>query len=323
MSGLGEFEIIERFFTRLDRRRDVVRGVGDDAAVLDVPADHYLVAAVDTIVEGVHFPADLAAEHVGWRSLAVNLSDLAAMGAKPSWATLSLSMPAANEDWLAGFAAGLAELARAFDVALVGGDTVQGPLVITVEALGFVERDRHLTRSGAVVGDLLYVSGTPGEAAAGLELLSTHAGHDPADDLVMRFSRPQPRIELGRKLRGIATAAMDVSDGLLADLGKLCAASGCGAELDLARLPLSDTLVRRFGSERAENFALCGGDDYELLFTLPADSGARFGVQTDLPVSCTQIGRIVPGTDVTCRRDGARVMVKSAGFDHFRRDAGS
>ncbi len=223
---LGEFELIERFFRRASPRDDVLLGVGDDAALLEVPPGQALVAATDTLVEGRHFLAGAPADSVGHQALAVNLSDLAAMGADPAWALLSLSLPDADADWLQRFAEGLFAVAGQHDVALVGGDTVRGPRVVTITALGFVPPALALRRDGARPGDVLYVSGWLGEAAAGLATLKSGAMAVSSDPLVHRYLFAEPRVALGRALRGRATAAMDISDGLLGDLGKLCATSG-------------------------------------------------------------------------------------------------
>ena len=315
--SLGEFDIIERYFSRLGRRPDVLLGVGDDAAVLAVAPGDRLVAAVDTIIEGVHFPDDFVAADIGWRSLAVNLSDLAAMGARPAWATLSLSLPTASADWLDGFAAGFAELAAQWDIALVGGDTVRGPLVVTVQVLGHIERDRWLTRSGARPGDLVVVSGTPGDAAAGLAAWPRRDRATAAErSLIDRFTRPIPRIELGRQIRCRASAAMDISDGLLTDLGKLCAASGCAAEIDLDRLPCSAALASSATSSEREKYVLAGGDDYELVFTIGDHEYAEL-VKAELAVDCTAIGRIRAGRGVICQRNGVAVPAPVGGYDHF------
>jgi thiamine-monophosphate kinase len=316
---LGEFDLIERYFRRASRRRDVLLGVGDDAALLEVPPGLALVAATDTLVEGRHFLPGAPPRSIGHQALAVNLSDLAAMGAEPAWALLSLALPEPEERWLAEFADGFFALADANGVALVGGDTVRGPLVVTVEVLGFVDAARALKRSGARPGDTLYVSGWPGESAAGLAALLRGGADDASDDpLVRRHLFAQPRIVLGQALAGIATSAMDVSDGLLGDLRKLCAASGVGATLELDALPLSEALLSRHAPEQCENFALHGGDDYELLFTLPAgcpvpgESGAA-----GLP-RLTRIGRITAGGGVRCTRGGVEEPVSGAGYDHFR-----
>ncbi|HEX2493588.1 MAG TPA: thiamine-phosphate kinase [Steroidobacter sp.] len=316
--SLGEFDIIARYFTRPCRRADILLGVGDDAAVLDQPADRNLVIAMDTLVEGVHFPESASAADVGYRAIAVNLSDLAAMGAQPRWMTLSLSLPRADERWLAGFAAGLFELADRYEVALVGGDTVRGPLVITVQIGGWVERDVWLMRSGARAGDLLFVSGVPGEAAAGLATIQRHMdGGEAGAHLRRRFWRPQPRVELGRTLRTIAGAAMDVSDGLLSDCEKLCAASGCGALIDLNALPASQSMRALFDENACMGFQLAGGDDYELLFTLAPERVAELRVVQG-PLNATQIGVITAGGAVRCERGGRIVSVADCGgYDHF------
>ncbi|HQR49794.1 MAG TPA: thiamine-phosphate kinase [Steroidobacteraceae bacterium] len=315
--ALGEFDLIERYFTRRPRRSDVLLGVGDDAALLEVPPGRALVAATDTLVEGRHFLADAPARSVGHQALAVNLSDLAAMGADPAWALLSLSIPEVREDWLAEFAAGLYALADAHGVELVGGDTVRGPLVVTVQALGFVDPAVALKRSGAQPGDLVYVSGTPGEAAAGLAALRRGARLDEQHPLQHRYLYAEPRLALGRALRGRATAAMDVSDGLLGDLGKLCAASRVGATVELDALPVSAALRAAHGREECEQFVLSGGDDYELLFTLPAAEAGRYEVALRKTLAITRIGRIVAGHAVRCERAGVAVDVASQGYDHF------
>lgn len=322
--SLGEFDIIARYFARKTSRGDVLLGIGDDAAVLDTQPGRKLVIAMDTIVEGVHFPADTDAADIGYRALAVNLSDLAAMGAEPAWMTLSLSLPRASEQWLNGFANGLFELAQEYNVALVGGDTVRGPLVITVQIAGWVEPDRWLTRAGAKPGDLLFVSGIPGEAAAGLAVIQRHMlGGESASFLKHRFLRPRPRIELGRQLRDVATAAMDVSDGLLIDLQKICAASGCGAQLNVDSLPESAAMRELFEPDDCLQYALAGGDDYELLFTLPPARAASLVTSLQLQQRVTQIGVITADTTVHCLRDGQPFRVKRSGYDHFAGGSGA
>ncbi len=321
--ALGEFDLIEKFFARRSARNDVLLGVGDDAALLAVPANRVLVAATDTLVAGRHFLPGAPARSIGHNALAVNLSDIAAMGAEPAWALLSLSLPEAEEAWLGEFAEGLLALADVHRVALVGGDTVRGPLVVTVEVLGLVEPGEALRRSGARPGDLIYVSGWPGESAAGLEALRAgHAFDDLADPLVRRHLYAEPRVALGRVLRGVASAAMDVSDGLLGDLGKLCAASDVGGTLELERLPVSSALRERHAPESCEQFILSGGDDYELLFTVPPAAELHVDqLQCNLPpdarVPVTRIGRIEAGRALRCTRGGVEVRVTSAGYDHF------
>lgn len=322
--SLGEFDIIARYFASHDHRADVLLGVGDDAAVLETRPGRRLVVALDTIVEGVHFPRNIDASAVGYRALAVNLSDIAAMGAEPSWMTLSLSLPEAAEPWVAGFATGLLELAEQHDVALVGGDTVRGPLVVTVQLAGWVEEDRWLTRSGARPGDLLMLSGVPGEAAAGLHVIQQHMPlTETTAQLQWRFLRPRPRVALGRQLRTMATAAMDVSDGLLIDLQKLCAASHCGALLSIDALPPSPAMRELFDEDTALDYALAGGDDYELIFTLPPGQLPELLAQRDPAVPLASIGVIVAGSGVQCERGGKPFAPKRVGYDHFAVDPSS
>jgi thiamine-monophosphate kinase len=314
---LGEFDLIERFFHRASPRDDVLLGVGDDAALLEVSPGQVLVAATDTLVEGRHFLVGAPPESVGHQALAANLSDLAAMGAEPAWALLSLSVPDADEDWLQRFAAGLFALAGQHGVALVGGDTVRGPRVVTITALGFVPPSAALRRDGARPGDVLYVSGWPGEAAAGLAALQSGARTDSSEPLVQRYLFAEPRVALGRALRGRATSAMDVSDGLLGDLGKLCAASGAGARLDLERLPISADLARRYSPRQCEQFVLRGGDDYELIFTLPPIGSEQVAAELAQSFALRRIGVIEAGAGVRCMRGETQVPASGGGYDHF------
>lgn len=316
---MTEFDLIARYFSRPSRRGDVLLGVGDDAAVLAMPPDRRLVAAVDTIVEGVHFPLGTEAAAVGHRALAVNLSDLAAMGAEPAWFTLSLSLPSNDPAWLQGFSDGLYRLADEYNIALVGGDTVRGPLSVSVQAMGFVESDGWLTRAGAKPGDAIFVSGVPGEAAAGLAVLqrSLAVSRD-SDHLVNRFLWPTARVSLGRTLRTLASAAIDVSDGLMADLDHICERSGCGASVEIERLPTSTAMRAVFGAEECERMSLSGGDDYELLFTVPCERMLDVEAAiASVNVRCAPIGRMVEGSGVQCLRAGAPVSVARHGFDHF------
>jgi thiamine-monophosphate kinase len=315
----GEFELIERHFTgRGARREDVLVGVGDDGALVAPPRGAALVLALDTLVDGVHFPAGFDARFVGHRALAVNLSDLAAMGAEPAWALLGLTLPSADEHWLAGFAAGLDTLARRHGVALVGGDTTRGPLTVTVTLAGTVPEGGALRRGGARAGDDLWVSGTPGDAAAGLAI---HQGRLNAqgrarEALLARFQLPQARVALGIALRGIATACIDLSDGLLGDLAKLCAASGVGADVASRELPLSAGLCSVAPPEERVRFALAGGDDYELLFTADPAERTRLAA-LDAGVVLRRIGTVTEGGGVLV--DGAPPGREAGhGFDHFK-----
>jgi len=319
--SLTEFGLIERYFRGCGAKRGDVRvGVGDDAAILECPAGTELVAAVDSLVDGVHFPHGSPPASIGHRALAVNLSDLAAMGARPAWALLALTLPRADESWLSEFAAGMAALARDHEVALVGGDTTSGPLCITVQVLGHVQRSSAMLRSGGQPGDALFVSGTPGDAAAGLaiEQGKLPANGEAAAYLRDRFLYPAPRLALGECLRRYVGACIDVSDGLLGDASKLARASGCGVEVSYRDVPVSDALVRAVGEERARELALTGGDDYELCFSVRPAHVAR--LLAELPPErwgYTRIGtlRESPGADVL--RDGTVMSLSHSGYDHF------
>lgn len=314
----NEFELIDRHFTgRGARREDVLAGVGDDAALVAAPPDGTLVLALDTLVEGVHFPAGFDARFIGHRALAVNLSDLAAMGAEPAWALLGLTIPSVDEHWLSGFSSGLDALARRHGVALVGGDTTRGPLTVTISLAGTVPAGRALQREGARAGDDLWVSGTPGDAAAGLAILQgrLNAQGRARDALLARFQLPQARVALGVALRGLATACIDVSDGLLGDLAKLCATSGVGADVASRELPLSAGLCSVAAPEARIAWALGGGDDYELLFT--ADPAERTRISgLDAGVVLRRIGTVTEAVSVLV--DGAPPGRDAGhGFDHF------
>ena len=315
--ALGEFELIARYFSRPVARRDVLVGVGDDAALLEVPAGQALAAATDTLVEGRHFLPDAPPESVGHQALAVNLSDLAAMGAEPAWALLALSLPEPDTHWLEGFARGFHALADRAGLTLVGGDTVRGPRVVTVQVLGFVPAGLALRRDGARAGDVLYASGSLGDAAAGLKLLRDGRRADTDSSLVRRYRFAEPRLALGMALRGVASAAIDVSDGLLGDLGKLCDASGVGAILELDQLPLSRALLASFDATQAERFALGGGDDYELAFAVPRAAVSEMETSLATIGRITRIGEIVTGHGVRCQRAGQTVEPEIAGYDHF------
>lgn len=307
---MDEFELIRRYFSRPTDSAAVVAGVGDDGAVLRPSADRDLVTVIDTMVAGTHFPAGMNARDVGYRIVAVNLSDIAAMGAEPRWMTLALTLVEADADWLEEFAAGLYEAASEWGVMLVGGDTTKGDqLVISVQMSGDVAPGTALYRSGAQDGDTIYVSGTLGDAAAGLQQLSEGEG---GSCLARRFARPSARVGVGRALAGIAHAAIDLSDGLVADLSKILEASHAGAELDLQRLPLSEELLRTVGREQALRHATGGGDDYELCFTLP-ESELPAGISTEV----TPIGRITREPGLVCRDGGSVVPLDHAGYRHF------
>jgi thiamine-monophosphate kinase len=292
----------------------VALGIGDDAAVLQVPADHDLVAATDTLNVDTHFPTDTAPRDIAYKCLAVNLSDLASMGASPRWALLSLALPGADQEWVQSFAQGFNELAQVHGVALVGGDTTAGPLSVCLTALGVVERGRQIQRDGATAGELLVVSGAIGGAARVLDLLRDgRAARDRA-----LLDRPQPRVALGQALAGFASACIDISDGLLADLAHLLEASGCGANVQLENLPGDDVLAG-LPEHKRWNYQLSGGDDYELLFTLPQRFEPMLADwQQGLGVRLTVIGETVAGQGVRCIvPDGHGFEPVDSGFEHF------
>lgn len=315
---MDERALIDTFFARRQRPRgDVVLGIGDDAAVLRVDPGFDLVVATDVIVEGTHFPPGISPAAIGHRCLAVNLSDLAAMGAEPLWFTLSLSLPRVEPDWLAGFSRGLFDLAECFTVALVGGDTVRGPLAAGVTAHGRLRPGSAVRRSGARPGDGIWVTGTPGDAVAGRLLLGSGRSDATTDYLASRFLYPEPRVAAGRSLAGVASAMIDVSDGLHDDLCKLMTASGVGAELDVEALPLSAALKDAAG-EMAVAQALTGGDDYELCFTAAAGLASQVGeLMVATGTRVTRIGTVVPAAGVRWRQAGADFTVPDLVFRHF------
>ncbi len=320
--SLGEQTLIERFFRATGaQREDVGLGIGDDAALLRPAPGEELVATTDTLVSGVHFPRDCPAAAIGHRALAVNLSDIAAMGAEPRWALLALTLPEADESWLAEFAAGLGGLAREHGVALVGGDTTRGPLCITVQLLGAVAQGRALRRDGGQAGDAVLVSGTPGDAAAGLAQLQHRLQVPPAWEQALRerFLYPTPRLALGARLHEFASACIDVSDGLLGDAAKLAAASGLGVRLEWEALPVSEALGATVGGERARELALSGGDDYELCFCVPPASLAA--LHAALPPQrwgYARIGTLEAAPGARVMRGGTVMEFSHSGYQHFR-----
>jgi len=317
-----EFDIIRDYFTpRGPGRADVIAGVGDDAALLAVPPGMELAVCMDTLVSGVHFAAGTAPSAIGHKALAVNLSDLAAMGAEPAWATLSLTVPGADPDWLGEFSRGFSELAGRYGVELVGGDLSRGPLSITVQAHGFVPAGRAVPRHGGKPGDLVCVTGTLGDAG-----LALHLRRNAGERLLQRLDRPQPRIEAGIVLRDFATAMIDVSDGLLADLGHLLEGAAAGATLHVDALPRSaDFLaaVADLGEAAAEPLAcdlpLCAGDDYELCFCIPESRHAAMErALAAIPCPVTVIGVLEVEPGIRCRLgDGRSYRPAVAGWLHF------
>jgi thiamine-monophosphate kinase len=320
MAG-SESELIERYFRGLGAARpDVALGIGDDAALVAVPPGAQLVLTTDALIEGVHFLAGAPAHSLGHRALAVNLSDIAAMGADPSWALLSLNLPRADDSWLQQFAGGFGALARQHGVALVGGNLSRGALSITVQLAGLVPEGAALRRDGARPGEDLYVSGSIGDAAAGLACLRGQlaAAGAAAQFLQQRFEYPTPRVALGSALRGIASACIDVSDGLHTDASRLLQASGLGAQIEVAELPLSPALRAAYGAE-AWRAALAGGEDYELCFSAPraqAEAVAAAAHAAGSPVS--RIGALLRGSGIALHAGDSLIQFSPPGFDHFR-----
>ena len=320
----SEFELIRRYFTH--RARHAVLGVGDDAALVNVRRGCELVVSADMLVAGRHFLRDADPYRLGHKALAVNLSDMAAMGATPRWATLALALPEADTRWLAAFSRGFMALARRFGVDLIGGDTTRGPLNICVQIMGEVPRGAALRRDGARAGDDVWVSGTLGDAALALAALKRRIRLTPAElaYCAAKLDQPAPRIALGLALRGVARSAIDISDGLRADLDHILERSGVAAEIELAALPASRILRRYLDRVAARSALLAGGDDYELCFTAPrrarervVRSGRRAGV------ALTRIGRIqtrVRGAPrlIVRAADGTALRPVRGGFDHFR-----
>lgn len=316
---MDEFQLIRRYFSTASvSREDVSLGIGDDAALLQVPAGMELAVTTDSLLPGVHFPADLDPAAVGHRALAVNLSDLAAMGAEPAWALLALTLPEIDETWLAGFSAGFFALAKKYRVALVGGNVARGPLNITITAQGFIPKGQALRRSGAKAGHKLFVTGNPGDAAAGLKLIQSGKA-DMGDACVQRFAKPEPRMAAGVALRGLASACIDISDGLLADLGHVLESSGVGATVLTAKLPLSKRLLELHGLDGAVQLALMGGDDYELLFTAAPEQQPAVEAKLKaigFPVTC--IGSIEAKSGLrVLEASGHGMKLSESGYKHF------
>lgn len=319
MANSPEFELIARHFTR--PAANAVLGVGDDCALVDVSNGMDLAVSMDTLVSGTHFFPDVDPENLGHKALAVNLSDMAAMGAMPYWAMLALTVPNVDHAWLAAFAKGFFDLAQEHNVSLIGGDTTRGPLTLTVTIMGEVPAGAALRRSGAKAGNDIWVSGNIGDAA--LAVAHRHGrlvlGEDDYREAVMRLYEPSPRVQLGQALRGLATAAIDVSDGLLADLTHICRLSGVGATVELASVPVSAIGARHINSDAGRTAIVAGGDDYELCFTAHPNSRDSIQDLTDvLGIPITRVGQIKRGKGVSLLDpDGKAVKIDGRGYDHF------
>lgn len=315
---MSEFDLIRHHLTGIGAaREDVLVDVGDDCALLQVPADRELAVSIDTLVSGVHFLPDCDPEALGYKALAVGLSDLAAMGAEPAWATLALTLPHADADWLAAFVRGFGALAVEQDVRLVGGDLTRGPLTISVQLHGLVPLGHALRRNGARPGDLVCVSGAIGDAGLALRHIQQREPLDPY--LRRRLDRPEPRVALGELLRGVATAAIDLSDGLISDLGHILTASGCGARIELDRLPMADQVAGVVATSGDWHLPLASGDDYELCFTIAPEHAAELTVLS-AAAGCplTRIGEIDAQSGLRFVLDDGRPWVpQRTGYEHF------
>lgn len=316
----SEFELIRRYFSRATSHTDLAGG--DDAALMRLRPGMQLAASTDLLVAGTHFLGDTDPRDLGWKTLAVNLSDLAAMGAEPRWALLGLTLPTVDEDWLSSFADGLFACASRYGVDIAGGDTTRGPLALSITILGEVPTGMAITRSGGHAGDDIWISGQPGRAALGLGSLQGKLALSATAraECVGALQRPVPRVELGLSLRTLASAMLDVSDGLLGDLGHLLERSGCGAIVDIDRLPLQPLLELGVSEASARHSVLAGGDDYELLFCAPPrHRTALKQLAQDSGVALTCIGQLHEhDTDLMLREaDGRLLPPLFSGYDHF------
>jgi thiamine-monophosphate kinase len=318
---MKEFQLIKHFFTKQTvKRKDVVLGIGDDCAVLAPIENQNVVVTTDTLVAGVHFPFETSPRAIGHKAVAVNLSDIAAMGAKPSWLSLALTLPDVDEAWLSEFCEGVFELCEFYNVELIGGDTTQGPLSITITAQGLTPQGSYLSRSGAKAGDWLYVTGELGDAALALQQITGKVDIEPQFTEVIRnkLDYPKPRVLAGQTLREYASSAIDLSDGLIADLGHICQASNVGANVVLDALPLSTIMRDSLLADDAINLALSGGDDYELLFTISEDN--KVGMETAMSHAGTQvtcIGQINTSQTISTTLNNKAIQINTAGFEHF------
>ncbi|KGQ29730.1 thiamine monophosphate kinase [Gallibacterium genomosp. 2] len=324
MPDNGEFDIIRRYFSASTRqpRRDVLLSVGDDCAITEIKPNRRLALTTDTLVEGTHFLPSISAADLAYKAVAVNLSDLAAMGAEPAWISLALTLPKIDEQWLSEFSQSLFQILDHYNVDLIGGDTTKGTLSLTITAHGLVAKDKILCRHTAKPGDWIYVSGTLGDSAAGLQLLLQQSKIENDDQryLLQRHLRPTPRVLMGMELAGIANAAIDLSDGLISDLQHILERSQCGAVIELDKLPLSKPLLNQFSLEQAQKFALAGGEDYELCFTVAEAMRAKME-QTlrylDVEYHC--IGQIRANQQLQFTQYSQPIEVAvTHGFDHFK-----
>ncbi len=321
---MSEFDLINQFFkSNYLKRDDVLLGIGDDCAILSPPPGKSLAVSTDTLISGVHFPESTKAEDIGYKSLAVNLSDLAAMGADPAWVSLAISMPEVNTIWLNGFMQGFNELLDKYNLTLVGGDTTQGALSITINITGFVSFEKALKRSNANVGDAIFVTNTIGDASVGLDvalnkqLISALSDSD-ADYFIDCLNRPQPQVFAGQLLSRFSVAAIDVSDGLFADLSHICRVSNVGAHLLLEKIPLSNALSTYYKKKPDWQTIITAGDDYQLCFTCSqeqVDEMTQLMSEQNILVTC--IGKIVDKVGVSCLLGSELLAITQPGYNHF------
>ena len=318
-----EFNLIEKFFTHATAERDdVTLGIGDDAAIIDVPSGHSLAIAVDTLISSVHFPKETAPEAIGYKALAVNLSDMAAMGAKPAWATLALTLPDNDSLWLKKFSQGFSELAHQFGLQLIGGDTTRGSVLsITVQVLGLIKNNQGYLRSAAQPGDLIYVTGTLGDAGLALKHWKAELKPTTSDTqfLRQRLDYPKPRVAEALALQGLVHAAIDISDGLLADLSHILDQSQVGATLHTDKLPLSPSFKSSISKTDDLTVPLTAGDDYELILTIPQIHQNRAQhIMNSFECGLTCIGNIENQSGLRCiNSNNQTINLKQHGFDHF------
>ena len=288
---MQEFDVIRKYFTWSSDQNSVVLGVGDDGAICDVESGYQLVTSIDTLIAGVHFPESTSAADIAHKALAVNLSDMAAMGSLPKHFTLALTMPAVDQSWLQDFSQSLKQLSEQFGASLIGGDTTRGSLSITISIIGWVESGKALRRSGAQVGDGVYVSNTIGDAAFALWQLNNN--EKPDNGCLVKLNRPLPQVELGRSLQGVASACIDISDGLEQDLSHILKASKVGVRIEVGKIPLTRVLTSHVNKQNDWSLALNGGDDYELCFTVPEKNQTMLDdISKRCDVKITQIGVI-------------------------------
>ncbi|MGI1943504.1 thiamine-phosphate kinase [Shewanella glacialipiscicola] len=318
---MKEFQLIECYFSnRGPTRRDVKLGIGDDCALVQPAENKSIAISCDTLVENVHFFPDMPPAALGYKALAVNLSDLAAMGAEPAWMTLALTLPEVDETWLSGFSEGLFEAADYYGIALIGGDTTRGPRAINITVHGQVPQGKALTRHGAKAGDWIYVTGTLGDSALGLDIIrgAQQASAENKAFLVNRHYCPTPRVLAGQALRSLASSAIDLSDGLISDISHILKAAAVGAIVDVNCIPLSQAMRETVSEEQALGYALTGGEDYELLFTVPeSQKGALETTLNHTGTKFVRVGQICAGSKLKLQLNGEPFTPPYYGFEHF------